>query len=323
MSIRHAMLGLVIITLLYLGALVWVDARNQVFDELPGLVSALPILLGFSLLSYIVRYLRWYWLLWRVGSSLSVPSGFLAYLSGFAFTATPGKVGELIRIRYLSRQGVPPWKVLAAFVYERAVDLIAVLLLAALAIKRADMFVFVLGFVALLLLALMFFAFKPALLSQLAVWLQRYRLRRLSRITCVLRDGLAGSRSWMTPLDVLVSLLLGLAAWGITAFSFVWLLVALGVTIPLLSALAIYPLAMLAGAASMVPGGVGTTEVAIVALLSMFELPIGTATLAAVGIRFASIWFAVVCGFFSMCVLEFVFLRQSKLSSLGLAVRGE
>lgn len=320
---RRAIVGLIVITLVYLAILVWVDARNQVFNELPALLSALPVLLGFSLLSYVIRYLRWHWLLWRAGSSTTVAAGFLAYLSGFAFTATPGKFGELIRIRYLSRQGVPPWKVLAAFVYERAIDLIAVLLLSALAIKRADIFVFVLGFVALLLLGLVFFALKPELLSHMADWLQRYRLRRLSRITCVLRDGLAGSRSWMTPLDVLVSLFLGLVAWGITAFSFVWLLVALGVTMPLLSALAVYPLAMLAGAASMAPGGVGSTEVTIVALLSMFDVALGTATLAAVGIRFASIWFAVASGFFAMCVLEFIFLRQSKLSSLGLEVSGE
>lgn len=312
MNMRRAIVGLIVITLVYLAALVWVDARNQVFNELPALLSALPMLLGFSLLSYVIRYLRWHWLLWRAGSRTTVPAGFLAYLSGFAFTATPGKVGELLRIRYLSRQGVPPWKVLAAFVYERAVDLIAVLLLATLAVKRADIFVFVLGFVAILLLALVFFALKPALLSRLAAWLRRYRLKRLSRITCVFRDGLAGSRNWMTPLDMLISLLLGLAAWGITAFSFAWLLGVLGGAIPLLSALAIYPLAMLAGAASMVPGGVGSTEVTIVALLSLFEVPLGIATLAAVGIRFASIWFAVFCGFIAMCVLEIGDVKSPK-----------
>ena len=309
---RRAMVGLIVITLVYLAALVWMDARNQLFNELPALLSALPILLGFSLLSYVIRYLRWHWLLWRAGSRTAVPAGFLAYLSGFALTATPGKVGELLRIRYLSRQGVPPWKVLAAFVYERGVDLVAVLLLATLAITRADIFGFVLVFVTILLLALVFFAHKPTLLTRLAVLLRHYRLKRLSRTTCVFRDGLAGSRKWMNPPDMLISLFLGLVAWGITAFSFTWLLGTLGGRVPFLSSLAIYPLAMLAGAASMVPGGVGSTEVTIVALLSLFEIPLGIATLAAVGIRFASIWFAVLCGFIAMCVLEFIFYKTVK-----------
>lgn len=81
---------------------------------------------------------------------------------------------------------------------------------------------------------------------------------------------------------------------------------------PLLSALGIYQLAILAGAASVVPGGVGSTEVTIVALLSLFEVPLGIATLAAVEIRFASIWFAMLCGFIAMCVLEFVFYKTVK-----------
>ncbi len=61
---------------------------------------------------------------------------------------------------------------------------------------------------------------------------------------------------------------------------------------------------MLAGAASMMPGGVGSTEVTIVALLAVFGVSTGQATLAAVGIRFATLWFAVLCGLAACGVLE-------------------
>lgn len=312
MKMRRAILGLIAITLIYLSILVWMDARNQVFNELPALFAALPILLALSLASYIVRYLRWCWLLKRAGSETKFAMGFFAYLSGFALTATPGKVGELLRIRYLSHQGVPPWKVLAAFVYERGVDLLAVLLLASLAITRVEIFLFVLVFVTMLILMLVFLARRPFVLSRSAALLRRYGLKRLSKIACVFRDGLIGSRFWMNPKDVIISMFLGLIAWGITAFSFTWLLNLLGGQVPFLTSLAVYPMAMLAGAASMVPGGVGSTEVAIVTLLSMSEVPLGIATLAAVGIRFASIWFSVLCGFISMGILEFVLYKANK-----------
>ena len=147
MNGRNALIGFGAITLCYLGALVWVDSKNHIFVELPKLLSVFPTLIGLSLLSYLVRYMRWYWLLSRVGNKTNVMSGLLAYLAGFAFTATPGKVGELVRIRYLTPQGVPPWRVLAAFVYERAFDLVAVLFLAALVIRDKGLFVSVLGFV--------------------------------------------------------------------------------------------------------------------------------------------------------------------------------
>jgi uncharacterized membrane protein YbhN (UPF0104 family) len=54
----------------------------------------------------------------------------------------------------------------------------------------------------------------------------------------------------------------------------------------------------------MLPAGIGTTEVTIVALLALHQIPVGVATLAAVGIRAASLWFAVLCGFTALGVLE-------------------
>lgn len=313
MKVRRALIGFGAITLFYLAALIWVDSKNQFFTEFPKLLSVLPTLIGLSLLSYFVRYLRWYWLLCRAGYKTYVISGYLAYLAGFAFTATPGKVGELLRIRYLAPQGVPPWRVLSAFVYERAFDLMAVLLLSALAISRIDIFVFALSFVVIFLAGIGLAALNPAWLTRASAYLRFYRLKKLARICITLRDGLSGCLIWATPLDVLVSMVLGLMAWSLTSFSFVWLLNHLGVSIPTLSALAIYPLSMLAGAASMLPGGVGSTEVTIVALLSLFDLPVRTATLAAVGIRFSSMWFAILCGFFALSILELRFRRTNMM----------
>jgi len=311
MKVRRALVGFGIITLLYLIALIWADSRNQVFSQLPKLLSSLPVLIGLSFVSYLVRYWRWRWLLDRAGYSTDVVPGFLAYLAGFAFTATPGKVGELLRIRYLAPQGVPAWAVLAAFVYERAFDLIAVLILATLAISSAKIFLFALGFVLIFLALLAFAALNPAVLRKASAYLRFYRLTGFARLVVTIRKGLSGCRTWATPLDGLLALGSGILAWGLASFSFVWLLARLGESIPAISALAIYPLAMLAGAASMIPGGIGSTEVTIVALLSLLNVALGTATLAAVGIRLSSLWFAILCGFVSLCILEFRFRRYS------------
>jgi uncharacterized protein (TIRG00374 family) len=310
MKVRRALVGFGIITLVYLIALIWADSRNQVFSQLPTLLSSLPVLICLSFVSYLVRYLRWRWLLDRAGYRTDVVPGYLAYLAGFAFTATPGKVGELLRIRYLAPQGVPPWTVLAAFIYERAFDLIAVLLLATLAISSAEIFLFALGFVLIFLALLVFAALNPAVLRKASAYLRFYRLTGFARLVVTIRKGLSGCRTWATLLDGLLALGSGILAWGLASFSFVWLLARLGESIPLISALAIYPLAMLAGAASMIPGGIGSTEVTIVALLSLLNVSLGTATLAAVGIRLSSLWFAILCGFVSLSILEFRFRRS-------------
>jgi uncharacterized protein (TIRG00374 family) len=139
---------------------------------------------------------------------------------------------------------------------------------------------------------------------------QHFTLRNRSRST-----GIVGHdrRNTQTAVDALVSMILGILAWSLTSFCFVLLLRHLGVSLPIMSALAIYPLAMLAGAASMLPGGVGTTEVTLVALLSLFNVPLETATLAAIGIRFASMWFSVLCGLVAMSSIELFFYRSASV----------
>lgn len=156
------------------------------------------------------------------------------------------------------------------------------------------------------LVGVMAFALHPRGLTRVAVYLRRFRLRRMAHIVTTLRAGLAGAGVWATPLDAAVALTLGLVAWSLTAFAFVCLLVNLGVALPLFESIAIYPLAMLAGAASGLPGGVGSTEVTIVLLLALSGVPAATGALAAIGIRLATLWFAICCGFTALAVLESV-----------------
>jgi uncharacterized membrane protein YbhN (UPF0104 family) len=66
---------------------------------------------------------------------------------------------------------------------------------------------------------------------------------------------------------------------------------------------------MLVGAASMLPGGLGSTETTIVGLLSLYTANLSLAVLAAIGIRFSTLWFAIVCGVLAMLRLEAGFRR--------------
>lgn len=67
----------------------------------------------------------------------------------------------------------------------------------------------------------------------------------------------------------MISIFLGLAAWTLTSCGFLWLLSNLGLSIPPLEAFSIYPMAMLVGSASILPGAAGSTELSIVLLLGI------------------------------------------------------
>jgi len=306
MRIRGALVGFFLLTAAYVAALVWVDARRRVFDGLNSLAGVLPLLLAVSLGSYLARYLRWWWLLRRAGHAVPIVAGFFAYLAGFAFTATPGKVGELIRVRYFHDHGVPAWRVVAVFVFERAMDLLVVLGLAMLAIRDPRVLAASTAFVLLCLTLVVVLGWRPGWLSCGADLLRRGAWPTPARWIEVLRDGLAGGRLWVRPLDLGVSLALGLLAWGTVALGFRHLIGALGVnSVPTAEALSIYPLSMLAGAASMLPGGIGSTEATITALLSLSHVDLSVGVLAAVGIRLSTLWFAILCGLVSVVGLEY------------------
>lgn len=321
MRIRTALLGFLALSALYVGALAWTDASRQVFHGLIVLAGVLPSLMALSLLTYGLRFARWRWLLARAGHATPAGTGFLAYLAGFAFTATPGKVGELIRVRYFVPLGVPAARVIAVFVFERALDLVVVLALSLLAIRDAHLLGLAALFVAGFLSVVAMLACWPGLLAGAERLLAAWQLPRLARLVGTVSQGIAGARAWMRLPDLLVGLALGLLAWGATVLGFFLLLLRLGVTeLPLGEAMAIYPQAMLAGAASMLPGGVGSTEAAIAALLALAGVAVPVGVLAAVGIRLATLWFAILCGLVALGILEAQLLHRPQAGE-GAAAR--
>jgi uncharacterized protein (TIRG00374 family) len=306
MKIGPALIGFGFLTVLYLGALIYIDLQNHVFKHGVDLTSLVPQIALFALASFVLRYVRWRWLLDRRDIQIRWVSGFLAYVSGFALTASPGKIGELVRIRYFGAMGVPPDQVIACFVFERLLDLVVVLLLSMLLAGFAPGTALAFAFVAAVIIAVIVLSRSATLWISMAQRLGETRCHGLAKLLLNMGRGFTGAMSFFRPRELVVGMTLGLAAWSIQSFGCVYLLHKLGMAVPLLAAFAIYPLALLIGAASMLPGGIGTTEAAIVFLLHGFGVPLEDAAIAAIGMRLSTLWFAVALGFLAIPILEFV-----------------
>ena len=210
MTVRRAVASLVLVTAAYVAALFWVDARSGLMRLTPASFAVLAVLIGVAVVSWILRFCRWHWLMRRAGYGPRPWPALLAYLSGFAFTATPGKVGELIRIRYFSPLGVPPNLVVGLFVYERCLDLLAVLLLATFAMDQFDQSWIAVAFVGLLVAAVVVAASHASALCSMARMLDRKQLTSLATLARTLSAGIADTRQWVNRRDLAVSLGLGL-----------------------------------------------------------------------------------------------------------------
>jgi uncharacterized protein (TIRG00374 family) len=222
-----------------------------------------------------------------------------------------------MRVRYFSPMGVPPDQVIACFIFERVLDLIAVLLLLMLLVGTVPgipaAFIFVVVVTAFVLVLVRY----AGVWARLAQWLQKVQWVGLARFFSIIGQGLKGALRFFRPTELVICLSIGLAAWAIQSLGCVYLIGKLDILIPWLIAFSLYPLALLVGAASMSPGGVGTTEAAIIVVLTEFGVPFDRATIAAIGIRFSTLWFAIVLGFVAILVLEFVNRKPETINKTG------
>lgn len=304
MKLKKSIVSFFVIGLVYISILWFLDSKKGTFSHLNEFVSFLPQLIALAILSWIVRYIRWVWLLRNAGYHFPVLAGFGAYVAGFAFTATPGKVGELVRIRYFLPFGVPPEVVISAFVFERMSDLLVILCFALLVASHFDFFWMVLFVVFTIIFILIYLIFRPLLLRKVSVVLKLSGWNRSARFTRYLLVGLLFVKHWINIKSIFLSFIFGAVAWGIMAMSFVWLLMLSNVDLGWALSVGTYPLAMLSGAMSMVPGGMGTTEASIIAILWSNGVGLAISSVIAITIRLASLWSAIFAGLLAIFILE-------------------
>ena len=310
MKFYKTVVGYGLILLIYLAVLVMTDKSKRFFEYGPLALAQMPMLICLALSSYGLRYLRWYWLLKWSGQPCPAIGGWWAYLSGFALTATPGKVGELLRIRYFDRIGVSADRVISAFVFERALDLAVVFALALLFIADQQMLWLAFFFVSLLLGGLLVAVLYPELLMLLRIFCPQNQWMRFSQFIEFLINVLHGCRTWIKPWPMVISLMIGGLAWSLTSYAFVYLLDSLDIQMLWLAAFSTYPMAMLVGAASMLPGGIGSTEAAIVLQLKSHNIDISVGILVSIMIRLGTMWFSVFCGCVAILIQEINFYSR-------------
>ena len=115
-----------------------------------------------------------------------------------------------------------------------------------------------------------------------------------------LRAGLRRTAGLFAPSLLGPALVLSIVGWFAEGFAFHWLLDALGAPLTQLQALFVFTFAIIVGAVSMLPGGLGSAEATMVGLLLAMSVELETAVAATVIIRATTLWFGVVLGFITL-----------------------
>jgi uncharacterized protein (TIRG00374 family) len=292
------------------GAKVWAELGR--FS--PGL-----LLIGLLLASvnYLFRFVRWQYYLrlldvptWphkndpaekTAESHVPLFDSLLLFLSGFALTVTPGKVGEVLK-SYLLREsfGQPIARTAPIVLAERLTDLIGLLLLTLLGVstwmRPEHHYLVGLGMSVCVLLTLLA-SWQKLVYAVLGLFEKIPSLG--PKVAPKLREFYDAAYLLLRPVPLLLATLTSICSWFAECLAFYLMIRGFpdGGQASITLATFIYAVMTVAGALAFVPGGLGVTEGGMALLLAeLLSMSRASAIAATLIIRIETLWFAVLLG---------------------------
>lgn len=278
-----------------------VSDLNLVYDKVVNFkIAYLPIIVGLISFSWLILFYRWHVLL--KNSNINVPrkKSFLIFLSGASLSITPGHVGEIIKSQLLKNlYNIPRTKTAPIIFIEKFYDLIGAIVASIIGIWFFEINSLVIfaafGFLISIFVVISIQSFFKKIINQIckinffkkyeSIFLESYKILRKSS------QGKIG----------IVSIVLSILFWLVTGVAVYFILLGLDIDgINFLNAISIYSLSAIAGALSFIPGGVGITEGSLGGLLSLQGIELSIAIAVGVIIRFFTMWYSVIVGFFAL-----------------------
>ncbi|MFN8477578.1 MAG: lysylphosphatidylglycerol synthase transmembrane domain-containing protein [Kouleothrix sp.] len=301
--IVSALLGLAVVVVL--GLLSDIGQVGQSFSTFGW--SALPAILGFTVLNYVLRWLKWDYYLrrMRMGQGVSYTDSALLFTSGMVMAVTPGKVGEVLKSYLLKRLNGTSISASAPIVLaERVTDGLAMLLLMGFGLTlyapARPLFYVLLVATAIGLLIAQSRALVDRVLAVVA------RLPMGARIAPRLLTAYLSMKELLSWRILLVSTIISVVSWFGECIAMYYVLRGLGVPgsfLLLQQATFVFAASTLFGLVSFLPGGLGVSEGSSTLMLErLIPLAAGPATTATIIIRFCTLWFGVSLGAIALAI---------------------
>ncbi|SCG84749.1 lysylphosphatidylglycerol synthase transmembrane domain-containing protein [Methanobacterium congolense] len=272
-----------------------------VYADLGDLLTALEsfdwrfiiLLLCLTTLGYLIRFVRWDYFLRGVGVKLNIRDNLFVYISGLSMTITPAKAGEIWKgwlIRDINGESLS--KTVPVVISDRLTDILALVFLSLLGILYYKQGTYIIVAI-LIIFAVFVLAVRSEAVSNRLIRVLEKRAGKYSRDVESMHQTF---KETLTPKKLVVTTVLGLMAWFMECLALYLAVAGFGDHLGMVVSTFTFSFASLAGALSMIPGGLGVAEATLSGLLQFFGL---TATLSvgvAIIIRFATLWYGTFLG---------------------------
>jgi len=304
LNFNKIILILIFIVGIYAVIILLSDAEILYHKFVSANYQLLLVAMGFFSLGYFFRAFRWVVMLRFMGMRISLSKNLVIYFTGYAFTMTPGKLGEAVRSKYLEDEfNFSPSKTIPTIFAERYYDVIGVLAVAFLsvgAIKTENPLVFL----SVVLLVAFYFGVKKRFAKKILSPLSK--IKRLDKLNVKLMEYLETVEMLMKPRIFIASSSITILSWFVEAIGAYYIFEAFGINLGLSESIFIYVITSLIGAASFLPGGVGGTEGSLLGLLLLKGHEYNEVLGPVLMIRIFALWYVIVIGIF------FTFLYRMK-----------
>lgn len=279
-----------------------------------------PVVLLLSSLNYVARFLKWEYYTKVLSIDIDRKLNFTIFLSSFVMAITPGKVGEVFKSYLLKEQnGTAISKSGPIIIAERITDFLSLIMLSmigALMFGYETKLILITGIFFILLILLIS---SKKISYSIISFFERFKFfERISQKVHIAYDSIYQMVKFK---ELMVTLLLSVAAWFFECAGFYLVINSFGIEnlihVNIFVATFIYGFATIAGAITMLPGGLGATDASIAFLLITLQgIAESVAVAATLIIRVATLWFAVLVGI--VAVLFYQKISHKRISEIAM-----
>ncbi len=266
-------------------------------------------LLFFTTINWAIKFIKWNYFLKKAGIYLNLKDNLFVFFSGFSMNITPGKIGEIWK-GWLIRdiKGEELSKSIPVIIVERITDVFGLIILSSFGLLYYKKSIYIILILIFILLSFIIIIKSKTIFNKIILKLETKMSKYIEDIKTMHET----FEILMDSKGLLGISLLSAFGWFFECLGLYIIVIGFGEYTNILLSMFIYSFASLAGAASMVPGGLGIAEGTISGLLNFFGLSTSTSIGVAIIVRFGTLWYGTIVGL----LVYFIFRKKLKKQSL-------
>lgn len=265
-----------------------------------------------TVIGYLVRFLKWDFFLKKAGVRLKTHDNIFVFFSGLSMIVTPGKMGEVWKgwlIKDMTGEKLS--KTVPVVVVDRVTDVFGLIILSSTGILYYKDGLYAVLAVSIIMV-LFFASVRSRIVSEKITVFFEKRMGKYAENAKAMHIIFS---NLMLPIDVVSMSIVASIAWFFECLGLYVVVLGFGTQMDVLLSMFVFSFASLAGALSMVPGGLGIAEGTISGLLQFFGMNAALAVGVALIVRVGTLWFGAVLG-----LSVFLIFRKRIYASHGIKV---